>query len=354
MSGSSSSKLPFPPTVAQLYARALWDPKPTTSLKSQKQLAYALGYPLDWRVERTVEVTEDGKKSILRDRIHATGKKNKSQYTWFHHEAAQLAAAQLEEEGVTTLDGSHLLPPTPLYTKGDLIQVQYEGKWWASTITKRQKRADNFLYSVHYHEENATQDEVAEEDIRPGEDPSQLAVEIGFPEDWKASRKGARYILTAPSGERFTTKKAALKYLKELTAPPEADEDDDMGDPPWRTEGHELIGRQILWSTLHRISGTRKIKVDQVGTVDGYIDAADVDSQGNPGFVSDATGTPANLFHVSFPDDTHHPYASHLINSQDLEEHEILENLMEESASAKRKRLSLGEGSASKKKRGRR
>ena len=142
---SSSTKLPFPPTVGQLYARTLWDPTPTTTLKSERQLAYALGYPADWRVERTV-TSVDGK-SIIRDRIHAKfGKKTQSQYTWFHHEAAQQAAMQLEQE--ETMDGSHLLPPVPLYTKGDDIEVLYEEKWYAATITKRKKQADNFLYSV--------------------------------------------------------------------------------------------------------------------------------------------------------------------------------------------------------------
>ena len=47
-----------PPTIAQLYTRALYDPRPTTTVISQKQLGYALGYPMDWRVERTVVVEE--------------------------------------------------------------------------------------------------------------------------------------------------------------------------------------------------------------------------------------------------------------------------------------------------------
>lgn len=331
-----SSQLPFPPTISQLYARALWDSKPTPTLKSQKQLAYALGYPFEWRVERSVKI-QDGGKQVISDRIHAVGKgKNKSRYTWFHHEAAQLAAAKLETEGA--IDESHLLPPMPLYTKGDVIQVNYEGKWFDATILKRKKLADEFLYSVQYHEEDSTQDEVPEEDLRPGQDPSILAMELGFTSDWKASRKGARYILTAPTGERFTTKKAAMKFLKEQNEPPRADEDEDVGDPPWRAEGHEWIGRQIQWSTLHKVSGTRKIKVEQIGTIIGYIDATDVDKEGNPGFVSEKTGKPAHLFNVEFPDEPNHPYASYLINVQDLEEHEVAEKLLEETEKQKRKR----------------
>ena len=72
--------LSYPLSVAQLYARAFWDPKPTTNETSERQLAYALGYPDDWRVERTVEFDKDGV-PIIRDRIHALfGKKIKSQY----------------------------------------------------------------------------------------------------------------------------------------------------------------------------------------------------------------------------------------------------------------------------------
>eukprot|EP00980_Cylindrotheca_fusiformis_P029189 scaffold22748_cov182-Cylindrotheca_fusiformis.AAC.3 len=338
---TDSPKLPFPPTVTQLYSRALWDPRPTTTLKSEKQLAYALGYPSDWRVERKI-AARDGK-SVIRDQIHAMFGKGKKQsyYTWFHHAAAQRAALQLEEEG--NINGSHLLPPIPLYTKGDVVEVNYEGKWYASTITKRKKMADLFVYSVVYHEDGATQDEVAEEDIRPGEDPSTLAVELGFTADWKASRKGARYILTSPTGERFTTKKAAMKFFKE-EQDVQVVEEQDVGDPPWRLEGHEWIGRRVHWTSFHKVSGSRKVKVEQVGTIEGYIDKTDVDKEGNPGFISEITGKPADLFHVVFPEDNHHPYPSHCLSAQDLEEQEVEKSLIEETESAKRKRLEMLKG----------
>lgn len=334
MSDTNGSKLPFPPTIAQLFARAFWDPKPTLTVKSQRQLAYALGYPDDWRVERKVE-HKDGQQ-IIHDTIHALlGKKTKTRYTWLHHEAAQAAAAKLESEG--NLDESHLLPPVPLYAKGDVVQVQWEGKWYNATIMKRKKQGDSFLYSVYYPEDDATQDEIEEFEIRPGEDPNALAVQLGFSSDWKATRKGARYVLTAPTGEQFTSKNAALKFIKtqEEKVPQEVD---DMGDPPWRTSGHEWIGRQISWVSEHKVSGTRTVTVEQVGTIEGYIKSTDVDKEGNPGFISESTGQPADLFHVVFPDQPHHQYASFLLNSQDLEEHEVLENLYEETPAQKRKR----------------
>jgi len=327
-------KLPFPPTVAQLYASAFWNPEPTPTVKSQRQLAYALGYPDDWQVERRVKY-KDGK-PVIEDRIHAfLGKKKKSQYTWLHHEAAQLAAAKLEAEG--KLDESHLLPAVPLYAKGDVVQVQWEGKWYEATIMKRKKQADSFLYSVYYPEDEATQDEIEEHEIRPGQDPSALAVELGFPEDWKASRNGARYVLTAPTGDRFTSKNAALKFLKKQQEKI-AQEIEDAGDPPWRKVGHEWIGRRVAWTSDHKVSARRTVSIEQIGTIDGYIKSTDVDKDGNPGFVSEVSGKPADLFHVVFPDQPHHQYASFLLNAQDLEEHEVSENLLEETAAEKRKR----------------
>lgn len=363
MTTAASDRFSFPPSVAQLYARAFWDPKPTTSEKQERQLAYALGYPDDWRVERSLEC-KDGT-PIIRDRIHALhGKKKKSHYTWFHHEAAQAAAAKLEADGA--MGESHLLPPIPLYSKGDVVQVIWEGKLYEASILKRKKKGDSFLYSVYYPEDEATQDEIEEHEIRPAEDPSALAVQLGFSNDWKASRKGARYVLTAPTGEKFTSKNAAIKFIKKQqeTKAQIQEQEEDVGDPPWRTTGHEWIGRRVTWESSHRVSGTREVKVEQVGTIEGFIKSTDLDKEGNPGFISESTGTPASLFHVVFADEPHHLYASFLLRSQDLEEHEVQENLLEETPAEKRKREAAlaaaetpegaGEPTAAKKKRRRR
>jgi hypothetical protein len=165
----------------------------------------------------------------------------------------------------------------PKYSKGDIVQVIYEGKWWEAQITKRKKKEDDFFYGVFYVGENSTQDDIAEENIRPSEDPAELAVSLGFTNDWKASRKGARYILTSPTGKQFTSKKAAMKVLNEIKGKDKAGGDNDVGDPPWRTEGHDLLGKKILWSFEHKASATRRINIDQLGTVVGYIDAKDKD-----------------------------------------------------------------------------
>ena len=47
--------------------------------------------------------------------------------------------------------------------------------------------------------------------------------------------------------------------------------------------------------------------------------------EGNPGFISEKTGQPANLFHIKFADQPGHPYAKFLLDVQDAEEYEILD-----------------------------
>ena len=48
-------------------------------------------------------------------------------------------------------------------------------------------------------------------------------------------------------------------------------------DPPWRTKGHPFIGRRLMWTYQHQASARRTIKIDQVGTIMGYIDKNDID-----------------------------------------------------------------------------
>ena len=50
--------------------------------------------------------------------------------------------------------------------------------------------------------------------------------------------------------------------------------------------------------------------------------------EGNPGYVSDKTNKPANLYHVVFDDNPGHPYAQYLLHETDLEEYEILDKLL--------------------------
>ena len=97
-------------------------------------------------------------------------------------------------------------------------------------------------------------------------------------------------------------------------------EDDD---PPWRLTGHELIGQEVVLSQTHKVSGKRSVTVEQTGTVAGWIADTDTDRNGEPGYVCEATGKPANLFHVTFKDQPGHPHAKYLIDFQDMEEDEV-------------------------------
>lgn len=259
---------------------------------------------MHWRVERTVTVDKETNKNIISDRVHALGgKKNQTKYTWLNHEAAQKAALLFEKEGTldpsvvednksssdaNNITGSHLLPPTAKYKKGDIVQVKYDDKWWSATITKKPKKKndDEFFYSVIYHGDDATQDEIAEEDIRPGEDPSELAALLGFDTTWSATRNGSRFVIVAPCGTVFQSKKAALKHFRGLSAKEDdnksskkrkAKEEEDAGDPPWRYKGHDWIGRKIAWTFKHKASARRQITIDQVGTIEGYIGESDTD-----------------------------------------------------------------------------
>lgn len=67
---------------------------------------------------------------------------------------------------------------------------------------------------------------------------------------------------------------------------------------------------------------------------------------GNPGFISEKTGQPANLFHIKFADQPGHPYAKFLLDVQDVEEYEILDRglLPEE----EKKETAVGNGSGGK------
>jgi hypothetical protein len=106
------------------------------------------------------------------------------------------------------------------------------------------------------------------------------------------------------------------------------DVEDDQ-DPPFRVSGHEYLGRQVLHKTNCRGCGGRTVLVEQIGKVIGWISENDVDSAGEPGFVSESTGQPAKLFRVEFPDYPEHPHAAQLMHWADLEEQELRECLMQ-------------------------
>jgi hypothetical protein len=219
----------------------------------------------------------------------------------------------------------------PQFNKGDLVQALYEDEWWDAKILRRKEDVDTYRYQVQYGFDNSKQSGVEEELIKPRDlvkDPSETALELGLGQGWEAVEAGGkRWKITDPEGVSYKSKTAALKAYKLVLS---TEKEMEGGDPPWRTVGNEYLGRRVVWTTKHAASARRTVDVDQVGTMTGYISETDVDQSGEPGFVSEKTGKPAKLFHVAFDDEPSHPYASYLVQSQDLEEDELLECMVPE------------------------
>lgn len=339
--------------VLDYMSRALWDPQPTKTDLRARQLAVALGYPASWRVVRTLEpfgvpsrtaTTENDSPSnaaavappkrtdrtsknaapyCIVDHIYA-GKPGTGCDTWYHHQAAMAAAATWEDATSTPFDsnGGHLLPRLPLYAKGDKVQVLYENEWWDGSILRRKDYKDGFKYQIHYSSDGSKQSGVDESLIRrrpEAADPKTLAASMGL-DGWEAFSKGHnRWKIVAPNGDIYHGKKPALlayqKFLEQSNK--------DMGDPPWRRDGNDFLGRSVIYTLEHKASARRIVKIDQKGIVDGWIRETDVDRAGEPGFVSERTGKPARLYHVTFEEVRHHQYANLLLDSVDLEEYEL-------------------------------
>lgn len=309
---------------------------------------------------KSSEINDNRKKnktqvvSVIVDRIYA-GKPGTGCDMWVHHEAAMQAAqawiihGKKEEEdeenaassnkGPTPFDhkGGHLLPRLPRFAKGDKVQVSYEDEWWDAKILRRREHAEaGFRYQVQYVADHSKQSGVEEDLIRPikaDTDALAAAASIGLVEGgWKAYVDGYhKWKIEAPDGTLYRSKKVALEaYAKEYKQPQEEEELVEEGDPPWRTTGHDYLGRHVRFVQHHQVSARRSVRVEQIGTVTGWISETDVDKAGEPGFVSEKTGAPAALFHVVFDDEPNHPYSSMLVQSQDLEEYELLECVLSE------------------------
>lgn len=101
------------------------------------------------------------------------------------------------------------------------------------------------------------------------------------------------------------------------------------GDPPWRTQRHDYLGNRMRYSV-----GLGANSCLQTGTVTGWIAEKDVDSAGEPGFVSERTGKPATLFHVTFDRPTKQGQGGPAwLESQDFEEYELVELFVDEEVS---------------------
>ncbi|GKY96148.1 hypothetical protein MPSEU_000574800 [Mayamaea pseudoterrestris] len=269
--------------------------------------------------------------SCIVDRIYA-GDPALDCDMFYHHGAAMEAAKSWDPESSTPFDfsGGHLLARQPLFQKGDKVQVLYNDEWWEATVLRRttHSASQGFVYQVHYSD-RTKQSGVDERLIRPrettGKDPRMTAAAIGLGEGWSAVVTGNnKFKITSPEGDTYTSKKKALEVYEAALA------QSSSGDPPWRTTDNEYLGRKVFWTSTHRVSARRTVTVEQVGTVVGWISETDIDKAGAPGFVSERTGKPARLFHCVFPEESHHQYASLLLQTQDVEEYELLECLIDE------------------------
>ena len=276
-----------------------------------------------------------------------------------------------------------------------------------------------FRYNVFFPEEEATQENVNEENMRsaPKKNPkkkgksskaskgsslmelptpgkkrkgptsrlsakeikerSKLAKGLGFPEGWLAMY-GSKSTLRIwnPDGEMFQSKKRALESLemsdveqneedirsdgrpsrrakkqkkdnrrhsrrsskhdkpsyKLDESDPEDDPNDlipysppgqaladniEEGDPPWRREGHEYLGRLVN----HSFRSAKGRRITQQGIVTGWLDAKDVDSSGNPAYIGEKSNEPEMLFRVDFDETSELLFV-------DMEEYEVVSNLV--------------------------
>jgi hypothetical protein len=283
--------------------------------------------------------------TIIVDRIYA-GRPGTGCDAWFHHGAAMAAASDWDPEEASSpfgRGGGHLLARQPRFRAGDRVQVLYEGEWYDATVLRRRPetrggRSVGFLYGVHYSQDGTKQSGVDESRVRPRPEAldSKLAASKLGMKGWDAYVSGGnRYKIVDPAtGKAYWSKKHALEAyaaqhpdsssgggLEGLAAKDPSSPS--AGDRPWRSAGSELLGRQVLYSFEHRASARRTVTVDQLGTVAGWIGETDVDRSGAPAFVSQTTGRPARLYRVELAAAPHHPYASLLLESVDMEEEEL-------------------------------
>mmetsp|Transcript_21284 Transcript_21284/g.29847 ORF Transcript_21284/g.29847 Transcript_21284/m.29847 type:complete len:419 (+) Transcript_21284:205-1461(+) len=177
-----------------------------------------------------------------------------------------------------------------------------------------------------------------------------LALEMGLPDGWTAKlRPNSKYTFCSPDGNnKFSGIKKVFQHLGlPMPTTPKSSMSDsnkkrlkgksalkanmmvqdavEEGDPPWRQEGHQFMGKRVKYITEIEKGGFggKSGTIEASGTVTGWIASTDVDKNGEPGFISEASGKPAALFHVVFD-------SGNLLASQDLEEYELMEFLVED------------------------
>lgn len=166
----------------------------------------------------------------------------------------------------------------------------------------------------------------------------ELAEEMGLPEGWSVTvAPKSRFTFCSPNGKKFYSKKAVFTHLGKDESPKKGRTKSsagkktksqlkknvkaafealvEEGDPSWRTDGHKFLGKRIQYEVSDGYSA--------FGTVTGWISKDDKDKEGEAGFISETSGKPAALFHVTFDTNSR-------IASQDLEEYEVVECLVDD------------------------
>lgn len=217
------------------------------------------------------------------------------------------------------MKGGHLKERQAKFDVGDVVEVLYdededtEPEWYEATVLKKIEYQDDIRYNVHYHIDDAIQSNVREGKIRASTKPppkkkststKKKKAAAAKKSDGKKSKKRPAPDEGTSTPTKKKKKKANKKKKKKEPKIEDAvmgAEEADEGDPPWRTYGHDYIGKRVRWTPPSE-EGDTDAPHPIEGTVVGWISERDVDSEGNPGFISFKTGAPANLFHAVFDD----------------------------------------------------
>ena len=419
-------KRPTPATLEE------WEHFPTLNDDTaQIRLARAMGYPPGWRVVRTLiqvpipnylarkmgvnestspdDSSSSSTMTAVKDRIYA-GDPASLPDGYYNHAAALEAASKFswrpeyddviwhnndddydDNEYCSTSNrnkGGQLKGREAQFEEGDVVEVLYDEDededpvWYEATVLKKIEYQDDIRYNVHYHADDAVQNNVREEKIRATnktkskkkkkakKQKSSVLEDIDGPTDPTPKKKPGRpkgsTNKKSPAAAKKSPKKKAgrpkkkkveytaeqLRAAKEMGLPrcwavvKEGDFSSVMKDPEGKKYKTQKAAFAAAEMETQQTSGRKRKAEEEVvdegdppwrnsghkylsrqiqwsgatGTVTGWISETDVDSNGEPGFVCSETGKPARLFHAVFDD-----------FEQDFEEFELEECLVWES-----------------------
>jgi len=208
--------------------------KPTTTPESELLLAKSLGYPSGWRVVRTVphpalldlpksEVTSlvSHKIDQVRSRIFThfdviyTSSDGAADW-YYNHSSAMQAALDFVDDKYTGFGGKgHGLKEQPLYVKDDLVNVKFEGIWYAAVCTGFKRYDDEIRYSVLYKVDGAHQTNISKELMIKATRKSQKRLIASTTPPKKSSKKSSKK--STSSAKKKTNLKFKSSFLRALS-----------------------------------------------------------------------------------------------------------------------------------------